>query len=135
MERVVVVADDNPAMTSVLRLALRLWGWEVVIANDGVAAVEAIRRARPAVGLIDIGLPGLNGLEVARAVRAANTAPRLMVALSGYGEEQDRLRSREAGFDKHLVKPVDPDILRAIMASVIGQSAAGRVNGHSGISL
>jgi len=135
MERVVVVADDNPAMTAVLKLALRLWGWEVVIANDGVAAVDAIRSARPAIALIDIGLPGLNGLEVARVVRAGNAAPRLMVALSGYGEEQDRLRSREAGFDKHLVKPVDPDVLRAIMAGVIGHGAAGHVNGRSGVCL
>src|SRR5436190_17233743 len=135
MERVVVVADDNPAMTAVLKLALRLWGWEVVIANDGVAAVDAIRSARPAIALIDIGLPGLNGLEVARVVRAGNAAPRLMVALSGYGEEQDRLRSREAGFDKHLVKPVDPDVLRAIMAGVVGHRAAGHVNGRSGVCL
>src|SRR5262245_6850925 len=116
MERV-VVADDNPAMTSVLKLALRLWGWEVIVAHDGLTAIEAIRRSRPIVALVDIGLPGLNGLEVARVIRATDVAPRLLVAMSGYGEEQDRLRSREAGFDRHLVKPVDPDDLRAMMLS------------------
>jgi CheY-like chemotaxis protein len=116
MERV-VVADDNPAMTSVLSLALRMWGFDVVVAHDGLEAIESIRNERPAVALIDIGLPGLNGLEVARVVRATCVAPRLLVALSGYGEEQDRVRSREAGFDKHLVKPVDPEVLRQIMLS------------------
>ena len=122
MERV-VVADDNPAMTSVLALALRMWGWDVVVAHDGLGAVTAIRQTRPAIALIDIGLPGLNGLEVARVVRATDAAPRLMVALSGYGEEQDRLRSHEAGFDRHLVKPVDPEVLRVTMMSVRGAGA------------
>jgi CheY-like chemotaxis protein len=61
----VVVADDNPAMTAVLKLALRLWGWEVIVANDGLAAIDAIRQSRPAIALIDIGLPGLNGLDAA----------------------------------------------------------------------
>jgi CheY-like chemotaxis protein len=116
MERV-VVADDNPAMTSVLSLALRMWGFDVVVAHDGVAAIESIRKEHPAVALIDIGLPGLTGLEVARVVRATGAGPLLMVALSGYGEEQDRLRSREAGFDRHLVKPVDPEVLRQIVVS------------------
>src|SRR4029077_14674859 len=112
---------DNPAMTSVMTLALRLWGWDVIVAHDGVTAVDAIRRLRPAVALIDIGLPELNGLEVARLVRAEDAAPRLLVALSGYGEEKDYLRSREAGFDRHLVKPVDPDRLRAMLMSVQAQ--------------
>jgi len=116
MERV-VVADDNPAMTLVMTLTLRMWGWDVVVAHDGFEAVNAIRRVRPAVGLIDIGLPEISGLEVARLVRTLEVAPRLLVALSGYGDEDDHLRSREAGFDRHLVKPVDPDCLRAIMMS------------------
>jgi DNA-binding response OmpR family regulator len=131
----VVVADDNPAMTAVLKLALRLWGWEVIVANDGLAAIDAIRQSRPAIALIDIGLPGLNGLEVARVVRATAVAPRLMVAMSGYGEEQDRLRSCEAGFDRHLVKPVDPDVLRAIMMSARGQSSDEHADRPSGLSL
>jgi two-component system CheB/CheR fusion protein len=131
----VVVADDNPAMTSVMTLALRLWGWDVIVAHDGVTAVDAIRRLRPAVALIDIGLPELNGLEVARLVRAEDAAPRLLVALSGYGEEKDYLRSREAGFDRHLVKPVDPDCLRAMLMSVQAQRPEDPGGAPSRVSL
>jgi DNA-binding response OmpR family regulator len=140
MERV-VVADDNPAMTSVLAMALRMWGWEVIVAHDGLAAITAIRKTQPAVAVVDIGLPGLNGLEVARIVRATDAAPRLLIALSGYGEEQDRQRSHEAGFDSHLVKPVDPDVLRKLMMSACrrdedgdGDDLAARVDRPSGLS-
>jgi DNA-binding response OmpR family regulator len=121
MERV-VVADDNPSMTRALQVVLELWGWEVSVAHDGMSAVESIRASRPAVALIDIGLPELSGLEVARLLRAEGAAPRLLVALSGYGEERDRRLSREAGFDRHLVKPVDPEILRATLTPFAGQN-------------
>jgi|SRR5690242_15412351 DNA-binding response OmpR family regulator len=137
MERV-VVADDNPAMTSVLAMALRMWGWEVIVAHDGLAAITAVRKTCPLVAVIDIGLPGLNGLEVARIVRATDAAPRLLIALSGYGEEQDRQRSHEAGFDSHLVKPVDPDVLRKMMMSACRQDRDGeglaRLDRPSGLS-
>ena len=125
MERV-VVADDNPSMTRALKVVLELWGWEVSVAHDGLAAVEAIRAIHPAVALIDIGLHDLNGLEVARVLRAEGVAPPLLVALSGYGEEGDRRRSCEAGFDRHLVKPVDPEILRAMLTPGTGPSPASR---------
>jgi CheY-like chemotaxis protein len=117
----VVVADDNPSMTGALKVILEIWGWEVVVAHDGMGAVTAIREARPAVGLIDIGLPRLDGLEVARLLRAEGVAPRLLVALSGYGEERDRRRSRQAGFDTHLVKPIEPEVLRTTLESVWGR--------------
>jgi DNA-binding response OmpR family regulator len=137
----VVVADDNPAMTSVLAMALRMWGWEVIVAYDGLAAITAIRKTQPSVAVVDIGLPGLNGLEVARIVRATDAAPRLLIALSGYGEEQDRQRSHEAGFDSHLVKPVDPDVLRKLMMSACrrdedgdGDDLAARADRPSGLS-
>lgn len=141
MERV-VVADDNPAMTSVLAMALRMWGWEVIVAHDGLAAITAIRKTVPLVAVVDIGLPGLNGLEVARIVRATASAPRLLIALSGYGEEQDRQRSHEAGFDSHLVKPVDPEVLRRLMMSACGREGqegegeelADRLDRPSGLS-
>jgi CheY-like chemotaxis protein len=129
MERV-VVADDNPAMTRALQIVLELWGWEVSVAHDGLAAIQAIRATRPAVGLIDIGLPDLNGLEVARVLHAEGLAPRLLVALSGYGEEGDRLRSREAGFDRHLVKPVDPEVLRGMLTPLSGKIAFGPAKGR-----
>jgi|SRR5436190_17522967 len=114
----VVVADDNPSMTTALRLVLQIWGWEVIAAHDGMEALTLVRELRPAVALIDIGLPRLDGLEVARLLRAGHATPRLLVALSGYGEEHDRVRSLEAGFHRHLVKPIEPDILRGVMASV-----------------
>jgi DNA-binding response OmpR family regulator len=129
MERVVVVADDNPSMTGALRVVLQFWGWEVIVAHDGLGAVAAIREARPAVALVDIGLPDLDGHEVARLVRAEGAAPRLLVALSGYGEERDRRRSRDAGFDQHLVKPVDPEVLRATLTSVLSPTKGGRAPG------
>lgn len=122
----VVVADDNPSMTRALKVVLELWGWDVSVAHDGLAAVEMIRASHPAVALIDIGLPDLNGLEVARVLHAEGLAPPLLVALSGYGEEGDRRRSRQAGFHQHLVKPVDPETLRAMLTSVGGQSPASR---------
>src|SRR3954462_3356789 len=122
----VVVADDNPSMTGALKMLLEIWGWEVVVAHDGMAAVSAVRRTRPTIALIDIGLPKLDGLEVARVLRAEGLAPPLLVALSGYGEERDRRRSRQAGFDTHLVKPIEPELLRSTLASVWGRGAADR---------
>lgn len=113
----VVVADDNPSMTGALKVVLEIWGWEVIVAHDGMAAVTAVRETHPTAALIDIGLPKLDGLEVARLLRAEGAAPGLMVALSGYGEEGDRRRSRQAGFDTHLVKPIDPEVLRTTLAS------------------
>jgi len=115
MERV-VVADDNPCMVTALRLVLERWGWSVVVAYDGPSAVAAIREVCPAVALIDIGLPLLDGHGVARAVRGEATAPMRLVALSGYGDEHDRQLSRQAGFDHFLVKPFDPQALRAALA-------------------
>ena len=111
----VVVADDNPSMTMALHTVLRRWGWDVIVAHDGLAAVAAIRSARPTVALIDIGLPKLDGLAVARRIRADDRDARL-VALSGFGGTLDRDRSRQAGFDLHLVKPVEPELLRAALA-------------------
>jgi DNA-binding response OmpR family regulator len=117
MERV-VVAEDNPSMAMALQLLLKLWGWDVHVVSDGVAAVGAIRDVRPTVALIDLGLPKLDGLEVARQINSEETRRPLLVALSGYGEDHDLRRSLEAGFDQHLVKPVDPAVLRATLAAV-----------------
>jgi two-component system CheB/CheR fusion protein len=104
-------------MTMALHTVLRRWGWDVIVAHDGLAAISAIRSARPTVALIDIGLPKLDGLEVARRIRADGSAPvSRLVALSGFGGTLDRDRSRQAGFDLHLVKPVEPDLLRAALA-------------------
>jgi CheY-like chemotaxis protein len=83
----------------------------VRVAVDGHAALEQVRAGAPEVALVDIGLPGMDGYEVARRMRAEATRPLLLIALTGYGSTDDKRRSAEAGFDLHLVKPVDPDAL------------------------
>jgi signal transduction histidine kinase/ActR/RegA family two-component response regulator len=114
--RVLVVDDDVDAAQS-LAMLLNLWGHEVYATHDGAAALEAAQAWQPAVVLLDIGLPGMDGYEVARRLRAARGPARpLLVALTGYGQEEDRRRSQEAGFDRHLVKPADPETLEMLLA-------------------
>jgi len=115
--RSVVVADDNREMTLAVGLFLRRCGWSVVAAHDGLAALELIRQSQAPVALVDIGLPGLDGLEVARRVRADGSACRL-IAMSGFGEGRDHHRSLRAGFEIHLVKPIEPAVLQAALEEV-----------------
>ena len=97
-------------------MVLRLSGHEVATAHDGVAALEIARSWRPEVVLLDIGLPRLDGLEVARRLRhELGLTDALLAAMTGYGQEEDRLRSLDAGFDAHLVKPIDLNALRALI--------------------
>jgi CheY-like chemotaxis protein len=96
---------------------LRLWGYEVRVVHDGVQAVVAAAAFRPEVVFLDIGLPGLDGYEVARQLRAGGANRLLLVAMTGWGQANDRRRSREAGFDHHLVKPVDPAEVQRLLAS------------------
>src|SRR5262249_48314198 len=100
-----------------LMMLCKLNGHEVHTAYDGFAAVEAAAKFHPDVILLDIGLPGLNGYEAARQIRSQFRDNDLMlVALTGWGSEEDRRRAKEAGFDAHLVKPVDFDALEKILA-------------------
>jgi CheY-like chemotaxis protein len=105
--RRVLVVDDHTSQAQVLATLLnKAWGHEVSVAYDGPQALAAIEVQHPDVVLLDIGLPGMNGFEVARRVRAnPDNQDILIVALSGYGQEEDQRRSEEAGFDMHLVKP------------------------------
>jgi signal transduction histidine kinase/DNA-binding response OmpR family regulator len=120
-----LVVDDNTDAAEMLAQYLRLSGQEVRVAHDGPAALELVEEFRPEVVLLDIGLPGMDGYEVARRLRArSNLGELLVVALSGYGQPDDRSRSRAAGFDHHLVKPVDPDALEELMALQRQRSAA-----------
>ena len=97
-------------------MVLRLSGQEVATAHDGVAALEIARTWRPEVVLLDIGLPRLDGLEVARRLRQeVSLTEALIVAMTGYAQEEDRLRSLDAGLDAHLVKPIDLNALRALI--------------------
>jgi PAS domain S-box-containing protein len=109
--RRVLIVEDNDDAREMLRNLLRLLGHEVHEARDGVTGVREARRIRPDVALIDIGLPGIDGYEVARRVRADVPGVRL-VAVTGYGQPDDLERARAAGFDVHLVKPVDPQQLQ-----------------------
>jgi len=113
--RVLVVEDNLDAAVTLVDL-LTLWGYEVSAVHDGLAAVEVAPQYRPDVVLLDIGLPGIDGYEVARRLRRRSELDGLLVvAVTGYGQESDRQRAREAGFDHHLVKPVDLETLRRLL--------------------
>ena len=119
----VLVVDDNQDSANSLSTLLRLAGNEVETAHDGLRAVEVAERFRPEMILLDIGLPGLNGYNVARRIRELPFGKEtLLVALTGWGQEEDRRKSREAGFDKHLIKPVDYNVLMELLGSVRGPS-------------
>lgn len=113
--RHVLIVEDNEDAREMLRFALELDGHRVETAGDGVRAVEIAVETRPEVALVDIGLPGLNGYDVARQIRAALGPGIRLIALTGYGQAEDRRRAREAGFDAHLVKPLDPETLSRIL--------------------
>jgi signal transduction histidine kinase len=113
----VLVADDNRDAAESMGIMLRLMGNEVRLAYDGEEAVEEAARFHPDLVLLDIGMPRLNGYEAARRIRAeaASPVPRL-VALTGWGQDEDKRRASEAGFDEHFTKPVDPEDLVRIVA-------------------
>jgi PAS domain S-box-containing protein len=113
----VLVVDDNADNARGLELFLQLLGDDVRVAFDGASAVEAARAHRPEIVLLDIGLPGMDGYEVVRRLRAEEFGKdALIIAVSGYGQPDDLRRSREAGFDHHLVKPIDFDALMTLFA-------------------
>jgi two-component system CheB/CheR fusion protein len=117
--RRVLVVDDNRRAADSLATILRLDGHEVETAYDGREALAVVERFRPQVALLDIGMPELNGYEVARRLRAESWADGVyLVALTGLGTPEDRERAKEAGFDTHLVKPVDVDVLEGILSGV-----------------
>jgi len=119
MARRILVVDDNTDAADSLGVLLGILGHDVEIAHDGVAALRVARKFDPELVFLDIGLPEMNGYEVARRLREeAGLARAKLIALSGYGTQRDQLRSKEAGFDLHLVKPVDPRSLPSLIASV-----------------
>jgi PAS domain S-box-containing protein len=115
----ILVVDDNKDAADVLALMLQLEGHRVHVAYDGHSALEFARQEKPAVMVLDIGLPGMDGYELARLLRGhPHTASATLIALSGYGQEEDRRRAREAGFDHHFVKPVDPQELGNLLGGL-----------------
>jgi CheY-like chemotaxis protein len=111
----VLVVDDNVDAATTLGDLVRAQGHDVRLAHDGPAALAAAVEQRPEIIFLDIGLPGMDGYEVARRLRAANASPAKLVALTGYGQEADRRRAAEAGFTQHLVKPAQPDVVLGLL--------------------
>jgi CheY-like chemotaxis protein len=102
-------------------MLLRFWGHTVRLAYNGPEALRAAEEFGPEVVVLDIGLPGMNGYDVARALRQRpRLSHALLVAVTGYGQDEDRRRSHDAGFDHHLTKPVDPEQLHAMLADPQG---------------
>jgi CheY-like chemotaxis protein len=113
--RVLVVEDDHDSAQS-LAMLLKLWGHRVEVALDGPRALDSARSFEPEIVLLDIGIPGMDGYEVAERLRSEHGADFKLVALTGYGREDDRKRARDAGFDWHLTKPLEPPRLREMLA-------------------
>lgn len=112
----ILVVEDNVDSANSLKMLLEALGYEAHVEHDGEAAVKAALARRPDVILMDIGLPGMNGYEAARRIREACAGkPMMIVALTGWGQQADRLRSSEAGIDHHLVKPLDLAKLRQLL--------------------
>ncbi len=114
----ILVVDDNADAADSLAWLLRRWGHEVRTAHDGLAGLKEALAHRPQIVLLDIGLPGLDGYEVARRLRVELGRQALLVAVTGYGQEEDRRLAEEAGFDAHLTKPADPGVLERLLAGV-----------------
>ncbi len=116
--RRVLVVDDNTDAAESLALLLRLQGQEVQVAFDGSNALATAATFRPQIIFLDIGMPGMDGYEVARRLRREPNMEKVtLVALTGWGQEEDRRRSQDAGFDLHIVKPVEPEALQELFAS------------------
>jgi PAS domain S-box-containing protein len=117
--RRLMVIDDNKDAAESMSMLFELWGHEVICVYDGRAALETAAKYRPDAVFLDIGLPGMDGYEIAERFRELPESQRtVLVAITGYGQEEDRRRSREAGIDHHLVKPVSPETLHKLLDSL-----------------
>jgi CheY-like chemotaxis protein len=125
--RRLLVADDNEDFATSFAMILQAMGNEVKIAHDGLAALEVAAAFSPEVAFLDIGLPKINGYELARRLKAApNTRHTLLVAVTGWGQENDKRQASDAGFDHHLVKPVEPHQIQAVLLKArSGQGPTG----------
>jgi CheY-like chemotaxis protein len=123
----VLVVDDCIDTTKTLTLLLQLWGYEAYAANDGFAALEAAELYEPDVVLLDIGLPRLDGWEVARRLRQrAGPDELVLVVLTGYGQEADRERAKELRIEYFFIKPVEPGDLQQLLAAAATKSCRCR---------
>jgi len=128
----ILIVEDNVDAARSLQVLLKLYGHEVAVEHSGLAGLASAQSWRPDIVLCDLGLPELDGFQVARALRQdpATTAIRL-IAVSGYGQDDDRRRSAQAGFELHLTKPVDPDELRHVLTTGPG-AFVGRASHFAG---
>jgi signal transduction histidine kinase len=135
MVRRILIADDNNDALESLATLLQLSGHEVYTATNGGTALQSAERHLPEVALLDIGMPLLDGYEVAKRIRAQPWGQRItLVALTGWGQDSDRRRSREAGFDSHLVKPLDLDTLTDLLARLPSSPATEPARGRSAVN-
>jgi CheY-like chemotaxis protein len=134
----ILVADDNRDAADSLAVMLRIAGHEVRVAYDGQQALEIAESFRPVLALLDLGMPRLNGYETARRLRAGELGREMrLIALTGWGQPDDRSRSLGAGFDHHVVKPVDPSLLERLLASgkKTGPACRGEGGPRGGVDL
>jgi CheY-like chemotaxis protein len=116
----VLVADDNRDGADIMALLLQQYGYDVSVAHSGPDALATAARNKPEIVILDIGMPGMSGYEVAQRIRAEPWGKRtLLIALTGWGQEEDKRKAFDAGFDHHLIKPIDPDALEALMGSAL----------------
>jgi CheY-like chemotaxis protein len=114
-----LVVDDEPDTVETFAVLLREWGHETRVAYDGIAALASAAEFLPDIVLLDIGLPAMNGYDVAREIRRRpGLQDTVLVALTGFGLTADRTRAEQAGFDYHLLKPVDLDLLRKLLGAL-----------------
>ena len=131
----VLIADDNRDAADSLSMLLSMDGYEVRTVYSGRAAVFAAETFRPDVALLDIGMPEVNGYAAAKAIRKQRGgADIFLVAITGWGQQEDKRRAFEAGFATHVTKPVDPNLLRELLRNVVisGRSAPSGEHGHPG---
>jgi CheY-like chemotaxis protein len=115
----VLVVDDNHDNAESLAMLVQVMGHEAATAHDGMAAIEAVDRFRPDLILLDIGLPKLDGFEVAEQLRARPDGDALfLVAITGWARDEEKQRAKSVGFDEHMTKPVDPNRLETLIRSI-----------------
>jgi DNA-binding response OmpR family regulator len=125
----ILVADDNQDAADSLQRVLSLYGYDARVTYDGRSALQLGESFNPEIAILDIGMPGATGYEVASAMRKRRGNGVTLVALTGWGQEADRRRATEAGFDYHLTKPVDPSLLNDLLVEIAlraGQTAPGQ---------
>jgi CheY-like chemotaxis protein len=120
----VLVVDDYALAAESLAMLLQEFGYETRVAHDGATALAVMAQFNPDIALIDIGLPVMDGYEVARAIRSMKQFEKLpLIAVTGYGQSSDRARVREAGFNEHLVKPINAERIGQIVETMLGPAA------------